>query len=158
MERVEYHIEIDRPVEDVYDQWTKFEAFPEFMPGVKAVEQLDDTHVRWHVDLWGRRESWNAEITEQQPDRRISWKSISGAWSAGTVRFEPLSAFRSCVRVAMAYQPRGAIEKAGDALGLVDSQVQRALNRFKQFVESRPTPTGGWRGEVNQSASQGQPL
>ncbi len=54
---MEYHIEIDRPVEDVYDQWTQFEDFPEFMPGIKAVEQLDDTHVRWHVDIWGRRES-----------------------------------------------------------------------------------------------------
>jgi len=159
MERVEKMIDVNRPINDVYNQWTQFEDFPHFLPGVKAVRQLDDTHVHWEAEIFGKHEEWDAEITEQEPDKRISWKSISGVPNAGTVRFEPLEGGRCTrVRLAMAYEPQGAIEKAGDALGLVDAQVQRAVTQFKSFIESRGAPTGAWRGEVDNSVSQGQPL
>jgi uncharacterized membrane protein len=58
------------------------------MEGVKEVRQLDDSHVHWHAEVWGKDKEWDAEITEHEPDKRISWKSVSGAESAGTVRFE----------------------------------------------------------------------
>jgi hypothetical protein len=45
-------------------------------------------------------------------------------------------------------EPEGAIEKAGDALGFVQRQVEGDLKRFKEYIESRGAPTGGWRGEV----------
>jgi len=158
MERVEKTIDVQRPLSDVYNQWTQFEDFPHFMPGVKEVRQIDDTHVHWRAELWGKDEEWDAEITEQEPDKRISWKSISGAPNAGTVRFDAIDAARTRVRLTMAYEPRGAVEKIGDAMGLVDAQVQLAVSRFKAFIESRGAPTGQWRGEVDDSVSQGQPL
>ena len=95
MERVDKTIEVECPVSIVYNQWTQFEAFPQFMAGVKEVEQLDATHVRWHAELWGKEELWDAEITEQTPDERISWRSINGAHNTGTVRFEPVGPTRT---------------------------------------------------------------
>lgn len=63
------------------------------MEGVKEVRQLDDTHVHWRADIFGKDKEWDAEITEEVPDEKIGWKSISGdAPNAGTVRFEPLAA------------------------------------------------------------------
>jgi uncharacterized membrane protein len=154
MERVEKVIEVDCPVGTVYNQWTQFEEFPRFMAGVKEVRQLDDTHVHWHAEVWGKDKEWDAEITEQEPDNRISWKSISGAPNAGTVRFEPLGADRTKVRLAMAYEPEGAVENVGDSLGVFSARVQRTVEDFKTFIEKRGSETGAWRGEVDNSRAQ----
>jgi uncharacterized membrane protein len=150
MERIEKIIEVERPLREVYDRWTRFEDFPRFMAGVKSVRQIDDTHVRWRAEVWGKELEWDAEITEQDPDKRISWKSVSGAPSAGTVRFESLGPRRTLVRLAMAYDPSGLIENVGDALGFVDNQVQRSVEAFKQVVESEAHEPG-WRGQVDDS-------
>src|SRR5688572_11321108 len=123
MERIEKTIDVDCPLRTVYNQWTQFEDFPRFMAGVKEVRQLDDTHLHWHAEVWGKDKEWDAEITEQTPDERISWRSISGAPNAGTVRFEALSPDSTRVRLVMAYEPEGALENVGDALGAMKSQV-----------------------------------
>lgn len=146
--RVSRSVDVDRPIREVYDQWTRFEDFPKFMFGVKEVVQLDANHLRWKASVWGRTEEWVAEITEQQPDSRISWKSISGVPSAGTVRFHSLGEGRTRVTLAMAYQPRGLIERAGDALGFLEAQVQNACDDFKLHMETRDAGKPGWRGAV----------
>ena len=151
MEQVEKTIEVDCPISTVYNQWTQFEDFPNFMAGVKQVQQIDDTHVHWRAEVWGKEKEWDAEITEQEPDKRISWKSVSGAPNAGTVRFEPLAQQRTRVRLVMAYEPEGAVENVGDALGLFTTRVDSTLKDFKNFIERRGRETGGWRGEVDHS-------
>ena len=149
MERIEKSIEVHCPVRTVYNQWTQFEDFPRFMAGVKEVRQLDDTHVHWHAEVWGKDKEWDAEITEQVPDERISWKSTSGASTSGTVRFESLGPDVTRVRLALAYEPEGAIENIGDAVGLMSARVQESIEDFKEFIEERGGETGGWRGEVH---------
>ena len=149
MERFEKSVEVQCPVHAVYNQWTQFEEFPRFMAGVKEVKQLDDTHVHWHAEIWGKDKEWDAEIIEQVPDRKIAWRSISGdAPNAGEVRFEPLGAERTRVHLAMEYEPQGAIENIGDKLGVLSSRVQNTVEDFKKFIERRGQETGGWRGEV----------
>ncbi|MEA3194883.1 MAG: hypothetical protein QOD26_3216 [Betaproteobacteria bacterium] len=142
-------IEVHQPVRTVYNQWTQFEEFPRFMAGVKEVKQLDDRHVHWHAEIWGNDKEWDAEITEQVPDQCIAWRSISGdARNAGVVRFEPLSAHSTRVRLTMAYEPQGAVENVGDALGVLSGRVQSTVEDFKKLIESRGAETGGWRGEA----------
>jgi uncharacterized membrane protein len=155
MERIEKTIEVDRPVRTVYNQWTQFEEFPRFMDGVKEVKQLDDTHVHWHAEVFGKDKEWDAEITEQVPDQKIGWKSISGdAPNAGTVRFEPIGPDRTLVRLVMAYEPQGATENVGDALGMFGSRVEKSVKQFKKYIESRGVEDGAWRGEVRDSTPQ----
>jgi uncharacterized membrane protein len=149
MEQVEKTIDVDRPVSTVYNQWTQFEDFPYFMGGVKEVRQLDDTHLHWRADVWGKEKEWDAEITEQEPDQRISWKSTSGAPNAGTVRFEELGPERTRVRLVMAYDPQGMVENVGDALGMFTARVKTTVEDFKKFIESRTEETGAWRGTVD---------
>ena len=151
MEHVEKIVDVDRPIGTVYNQWTQFEDFPSFMEGVLEVRQLDDTHLHWRAQIWGKEKEWDAEITEQEPDKRISWKSTSGAPNAGTVRFEPLDDDRTRVRLVMAYDPEDVIENVGDALGIFSARVGQTVQDFKKFIESRGVETGAWRGAVDDS-------
>jgi hypothetical protein len=59
------------------------------------------------------------------------------------------------VRLIMAYEPQGAAENIGDALGLLSSTVQGSVNNFKQYIERRPAEDGGWRGTVHDSQPTG---
>jgi uncharacterized membrane protein len=158
MQQIEQRIEVDRPVSMVYNQWTQFETFPEFMDGVTEVQQLDDTHLHWKAMLGGKDIEWDAEITEQEPDRRISWKSVSGARNAGTVRFRPIDGERTEVRLVMAYETHGLCEGLGSALGAVNARVKQTLHDFKAFAEGQAVETGGWRGEVVDGRSHRRPI
>src|SRR5258706_2580179 len=89
MARFEKDIVVDVPVTVAYDQWTQFESFPEFMEGVKEVVQLDEKRLRWLAEVAGKDEEWEAEITDQVPDRHIAWRSVTGAQNAGSVMFQP---------------------------------------------------------------------
>lgn len=151
MQQVEKIVEVNCPIGTVYNQWTQFEDFPRFMQGVKEVRQIDDTHVHWRAEIGGKDKEWDAEITEQEPAKRISWKSVSGAPNAGTVRFEPLGSDRTRVRLVMAYEPEGTMENLGDAMGFVGRRMEKTMQDFKTFIESRGRETGAWRGEVDNS-------
>ncbi|HEX7345913.1 MAG TPA: SRPBCC family protein [Candidatus Limnocylindrales bacterium] len=148
MSRIVESIDVEVPVRVAYDQWTQFEEFPRFMDGVKRVEQLNDTTLEWTAEINGVERSWQAEIVEQEPDQVVAWRSTSGAKNDGRVTFEALGADRTRVTLELEVEPEGVVEKAGDALGFVERQVEGDLRRFKEFIESRGTPTGGWRGEV----------
>ena len=150
MSMIEKSIEVDVPVRTAYNQWTQFEEFPKFMEGVQEVKQLDDTHLHWKATIAGKDKQWNAVITEQRPDDRIAWKSVDGAKNAGVVTFHRLSDNKSKVMLQMDYEPEGAVENVGDAVGAVSARVAGDLDRFKDFIESRGRETGAWRGDVNQ--------
>ena len=45
-------------------------------------------------------------------------------------------------------EPEGFVEKAGDALGIVERRVRGDLEGFEHFVESGGQATGAWRGWV----------
>ena len=148
MAHVEDSIDVNRDLSTVYNQWTQFESFPQFMEGVESVTQLDDTHLHWVAKIGGDRKEWDAEITEQVPDQRIAWTATTGAPNGGIVTFQSLGSSSTKVTLRLDYEPQGMMEKAGDMLGVVDRQVKNDLERFKEFIESRGEETGGWRGEI----------
>ena len=145
----EEQVEVEAPVDVVYAQWTQFEDFPRFMRNVKETRQLDDTHLLWTAEIAGREHTWEAKIVEQEPNRRISWRSTDGLHNAGTVTFEPVdSGSVTVVHVVMEYEPEGVTEKIGSALSVDEGVVKADLGRFKDLVESRRAPTGEWEGRV----------
>ena len=148
MGHVQKSITVDLPVTTVYNQWTQFEDFPEFMEGVESVTQLDDRRLHWVAEVSGVEREWDAEIIDQTPDRRIVWQAIDGTRNAGAVAFEPEGPSRTRITLDLDYEADGIREKAGDVLGVVDRRVQGDLERFKQFVEARGVETGAWRGDI----------
>ena len=150
MARVEESIDLNVPVTTAYNQWTQFEEFPRFMEGVESVTQIDDTHLRWVAEIGGKRHEWEAEITEQQPDRRVAWRALEGHYSSGTVTFEPQGDNQTRINVVMEHDPEGLTETLGSALGVDSRRVKGDLERFQELIESRGVESGAWRGEVEQ--------
>ena len=149
MSRIIESIEVDVPVRVAYDQWTQFESFPEFMDGIERVVQVDDATLEWTASIAGKVKHWRAEITEQRPDELVAWRSIEGAQNDGRVAFESAGPDRTRLELQLDVEPEGIVEKAGDALGVVERQVRGDLERFKAFIESRGQASGAWRGAVN---------
>jgi uncharacterized membrane protein len=134
---VDAAIEVGVPVKTAYNQWTQFEEFPRFMEGIDEVRQVDDTLLHWGATVAGKHAEWDAEIIEQEADRRIAWESIDGKRTRGTVEFEQLTPDRSRIRLHMSYTPDGVVEKAGSAIGLDSRRVKGDLKRFRELVEGR---------------------
>jgi len=151
METIEKTIEVEAPVSKVYNQWTQFETFPEFMEGVEQVKQLEDKHLHWTAEIAGQKKEWDTEIVEQVPDERIAWKSTSGPHNSGVIHFRPKDANHTIITLKVNYEPESALEKADDALGVFSRRVEGDLNRFRDFIQHRTTETGAWRGEVHRS-------
>jgi uncharacterized membrane protein len=149
MPRFEDSVDVDVAVRVAYDQWTQFEEFPRFMEGVERVIQRDDKTLEWTADIAGQRKEWTAEITDQTPDTRVAWKSVSGDENAGAVLFKPIDANRTRVTLKLDADPEGIIETVGANIGFLERRVKGDLKRFKDFVESRGTATGAWRGEIH---------
>jgi uncharacterized membrane protein len=153
--RVEKDIEVAVPVRTAYNQWTQFEEFPNFMEGVQEVRQMDDRRLHWRAEVAGRQREWDAEIREQVPDEKVIWQSTSGPTNAGLVKFDSLGPEKTRVHLEMSYEPEGAVETAGQALGFLSRQVEGDLERFKEFIEARGAETGGWRGEIDNPDAPG---
>lgn len=150
MATIEQSIDVDVPVSTAYNQWTQFEEFPRFMDGVEELRQIDDTHLHWIVSHNGKRHEFDTEITEQQPDTRVAWRTTEGTAHAGTISFTPLDDARCTVAVRMEWEPEGMLEELGAALGSDDRRVKADLESFKELIEGRGAESGAWRGTVKQ--------
>src|SRR6476661_2428555 len=75
---IQQDIDIGVPLETVYEQWTQFEEWPEFMHRLENVSQEDDTHVSFKTKIWGVSREFKAEIVEQQKNKRIKWEVVDG--------------------------------------------------------------------------------
>jgi len=149
MSTIEQSIDVRVPVRTAYDQWTQFEDFPQFMEGVERIDQVSDTRTHWVTSIAKVRREFDAEITEQRPDERIAWASVGEPRQAGVVTFHRLAPDTTRVMLQLDFAPQGMVEKAADALHLVERRVKGDLRRFKEFIESRGRETGAWRGEVS---------
>ncbi len=155
MTEVTKSIDVNVPVRMAYDQWTQFESFPQFMEGVKEVRQLGDKQLHWKAEVGGKLQEWDAEIDEQIPDQKVAWHSISGDTNAGVVTFNYLEPDKTRLLLSIEYEPQGAVESAGAALGFLDRQVKGDLEHFKTFIEGQGLETGGWRGTIEEHPELG---
>ena len=137
MSEVIESVEVSVPIRTAYNQWTQFTEFPLFMEGVEEVTQTSDTLTHWKITVAGVEREFDAEIIEQDPDERVSWKSVSGADHAGVVTFHRLDDASTRVTLQMTTAPEGLVENLGDKLGLVKHRAVGDMERFKDFIESR---------------------
>lgn len=146
--RARQSVTVDAPVEDVFNQWSQLENFPQFMSGVKEVRETGRALSHWRVEgPAGLDVEWDAETTAFEPERRIGWKAVPGSkvpnW--GEVRFEPLGSHATRVTVDLCYRPpAGTVGHAAASLFGSDpkSRLDEDLLRMKTFIESGPASRG----------------
>src|SRR5437867_10522360 len=119
------------------------------MAGIDRVVQVDPKTLEWTATIAGVIKHWRAEIVEELPDEVVAWRSIEGAHNDGAVQFEALGPDRTRVSLTLDVEPEGLVEKAADALGVVERRVRGDLLRFKEFIEARGQETGAWRGRID---------
>ena len=133
---------------EAYRLWRNFENLPRFMAHLAVVRVLDDRHSEWTAKgPLNSRVRWNAEITEDEANRRIAWRSERGSQleTSGWVEFRDDAQGRgSTVRVQVDYSnPLGAIGRGLlTALGTNPNFIVREdLRRFKALLEAGEAPT-----------------
>lgn len=149
MSTIQKTIDVKAPISAVYNQWTQFEEFPEFLGAVKSVEQIDDVLTHWVVSIGGVRREFDAAITDQVPDDHVAWASVDERVHAGRVAFQPIDPQHTRVKLEMLWEPETLVEKAGAALGIDERQAEMDLERFRSFIEERGSESGAWRGEIH---------
>jgi uncharacterized membrane protein len=147
---VQQSIEIGAPLETVYNQWTQFETWPEFMHRVVRVTQEDECTVTFEVKIWTRTREFTAEIETQRPDDVVQWKVSQGITHAGVVSFHELAPNLTRVLLSIDVQPGGLIEKMARGMRHVKRAVRGDLHRFKAFIEMSQVETGAWRGVIEE--------
>ncbi len=148
MSTVTESVDVDVPITTAYDQWTQFESFPQFMDGVEEIRQIDDTRNHWVIKVAGVTREFDATITEQHPEERIAWRADDGPNHAGVVTFHRLDDNKTRVTAQLDIDPEGFVENVADKAGILDRRIKGDMKRFKEFIESRGSETGGWRGDV----------
>jgi uncharacterized membrane protein len=136
---------IRKPADELYRFWRNFENLPRIMTHLESVRVIDERRSHWVAkanSLGGKRFEWDAEITADEPDRRIAWRSLPGAdvENAGQITFSPgLSEDRGTeVHVRMDYvPPMGRLgHLVASLLGDNPKRVVREdLRNFKRLME-----------------------
>jgi uncharacterized membrane protein len=135
-------ITIGRPVQEVYAYWRDFENLPRFMRHLEVVRVIDDRRSHWVAKApAGKTVEWDAEITADEPNELIAWRSVEGSdvHNAGTVRFAPAPGGRGTeLRVELEYDP--PFGKLGSKVAMLfreepGQQVQDDLRHLKQVME-----------------------
>ena len=158
MPTVEQAIDVNVDVSTAYEQWTRFESFPQWMEGVASIEQTGDDRLHWvakvrneFATVKDETREWDARITEQTRDRRIAWESVGAEPeekpNSGAATFEPLGASACRVTFRMDWEPEGGLETPNQVLDAVHQVVVADLARFKDLIEARGDQTGSRRGE-----------
>lgn len=140
MGKVQKSIEVEAPIERVFQLWSDFENFPGFMENVQAIERTGERTTRWKVEApLGRFVEWDAETTAVDRNRRIAWRATGDVGNSGEVRFQPRGAGRTLVEVDMEYHaPAGPLgELAARVFDNPAKDVEEDLERFKDLAEGR---------------------
>lgn len=159
MARIEQSIEVNVPVQTVYDQLVQFEQYPRFMEDVEQVRQLDDTHLHCKTRAGSLNLEWDAEITQQVPERSIAWRNTSEPHYEGRLDLQPAAPDKTRITLTIEHAPgQQLLAQHGDAENALARRSEYSLGRFKKFIEhigQKTTVAHGGTGEAQTAAPQG---
>ena len=144
-QRVEGSIEVEAPVQQVYEYWRTLENLPQFMTNVEEVRSTGPDTTHWRVKgPLGSSLEFDARTTQDEDNEAIGWNTEDGeVQTSGQVRFQQVADSRTRVEVQMNYwdAPGGkAGEFASRVVANPQIMVQQDLQNFKEIIEGKATP------------------
>jgi len=150
MARVEESIEVNASPETVYERLLHFDEYPSFMQDVRQVRRIGAHGLQWETGHGERARSWQAEITEQVPGRRLAWRHVHGPRYEAAIELTPLGAaavagrgtiVQTQVRLCIDCDPSEQANGHGDAEQALHVRMAQDLARLKRHLE-RHAPAG----------------
>ncbi len=119
MNAAQQFVVVKAPLERVYEQWSRIEDLPKFIPPLREVRRIDDTHFSytWHPNGDDQRGIFH--IVLQVPRRRIAWRTMSNGFMSGMVCFEPRSQNETEVtlKIRSVFDPPNLSRRLAEYLG-----------------------------------------
>lgn len=143
--KVQKMINIEAPVERVFQFWSNFENFPKFLTQVREVRVTRGIQSHWSVSgPAGAPISWDAITTKKVENKVLSWKTLPGSVipNEGTVHFRPNEQGGTRIDLDLAYNPpAGALGHFAAHLFGADpkSKLDNALSQMKTLIEQGPS-------------------
>jgi uncharacterized membrane protein len=143
-------INIEAPVDLVFNYWSHPENFSDFMTHVHEVRKIGDGLYRWTVGgPAGVLVHWDAAITDFDFNRLLAWKSFPGAMvvQEGVTRFSANPDGSTRVDVKMSYTPPAGVlgHKISELFGVDPKhEMDDDLMRMKSFIETGNLPHDAW--------------
>lgn len=127
-------IEVAADIRMVYDAWTAFEDFPEFMEVVESVDLVSDDGLHWTGVIEDDVVEWDADVIERVTDQSVSWSAPDGR-ETGKVSFEKIGADKTSVHYELEYDPKAWEGEPEAVRRWMRARVDDGLQAFKELIE-----------------------
>lgn len=156
--KVRKAINIDAPIDEVYQFWRNFENFNLFMDHVKEISVQDELSTWKVAGPAGSTFEFQSHITRDIPNESISWETLpdSQVHHSGFVRFDPSHDGGTRVSVQLDYvPPAGVLGHAVAELFGVDPRqaMNEDLLRLKSLLEKGKTSSSEGTAELKDEES-----
>jgi uncharacterized membrane protein len=141
--RVVEKITVDRPAEDLYRIWRDPETLAQIHAHIAKVTPDGDGVTHW--TLKGVPLEWRAKWIDEEPGKRLCWRSLDGNLSTnGWIDFNPAPGDRGVeVTLSLHYRLESLpVLQAANFFKIIPERLTRhALRRFKSLAETGEIPS-----------------
>ncbi|MEO0885186.1 MAG: SRPBCC family protein [Cyanobacteria bacterium J06648_10] len=168
------HVDVDTPVETVWQLWSDISQMPNWMKWISSVEVLEEQPElsRWRLETAGLSFSWLSRIVKVVPQQIIQWESVDGLPNKGAIRFYGHKSGGSTVKMSIAYALPSILARLMMSSSFVDrvvtSTLQADLDRFREYAiahcaqssddQSSDDQASGSQGSSTASETAGTPV
>ncbi|HVL74742.1 MAG TPA: SRPBCC family protein, partial [Noviherbaspirillum sp.] len=145
MATIEHVIEVNAAPDAVYDCLVRFDAYPSFVQDVRQVRRVGALRLEWQSGHGEQARSWEAEIVQQIPGRRVVLRTMRGPRYEVTAELGSMAAQdggrgtavpRTRLRLLIEFDEHEQIlPEHGDVVAALRARSEQDLARFKKHVE-----------------------
>ena len=128
---------------ELYALWRDLEAAPKWQEMVTDVISTGPNMSHWVMQADGKTIEWDSEILNEEPGRRIAWRSMAGDVNrAGEVTFELAPGGRGTIVTVLQEFRQGKVATAAQTIFSRNPKqaVIENLRHFKAFAETGEIP------------------
>jgi uncharacterized membrane protein len=134
---------VQRSPDELYAMWRDIESAPQWQEEIRQVTMTGPNTSHWVMQADDKTIEWDAEILNDEPGRRIAWRSIGGeSENAGEVTFEEAPGGRGSIVTVLQEFRMGKLASAWGTLVARNPKqaIVENLRHFKALAETGEIP------------------